>query len=122
MRKLALSRVMTKHVSHDKETYRLRPPCKSLLGKMRFKKYSQICGHFVTRSQIVFLTSIWKKAGGMPTANRGRRLRRLSPVTWYAALSELPRGALKIITKRRAGRSASTISCGSKPTTALLIV
>jgi hypothetical protein len=35
----------------------------------------------------------------MPTANRGRRLRRLSPVTWYAALSELPRGALKIITK-----------------------
>jgi len=89
---------------------------------MRFKKYSQICGHFVTRSRIVFLTSIWKKAGGMPTANRGRRLRRLSPVTWYAALSELPRGALKIITKRRAGRSASTISCGSKPTTALLIV
>jgi len=45
---------------------------------------------------MVFLTSIWKKAGGMPTANRGRRLRRLSPVTWYAALSELPRGALKI--------------------------
>jgi hypothetical protein len=46
-----------------------------------------------TRSRIVFLTSIWKKAGGMPTANRGRRLRRLSPVTFYAALSELPRGA-----------------------------
>jgi hypothetical protein len=43
---------------------------------------------------MVFLTSIWKKAGGMPTANRGRRLRRLSPVTFYAALSELPRGAL----------------------------
>jgi hypothetical protein len=42
---------------------------------------------------MVFLTSIWKKAGGMPTANRGRRLRRLSPVTFYAALSELPRGA-----------------------------
>ena len=40
-----------------------------------------------------------EKARGMPTANRGRRLRRLSPVTWYAALSELPRGALKIITK-----------------------
>jgi hypothetical protein len=29
----------------------------------------------------------------MPAANRGRRLRRLSPVTFYAALGELPRGA-----------------------------
>jgi len=29
-----------------------------------------------------------------PTA--GNKLRRLSPVTFYAALSELPRGALKI--------------------------
>jgi hypothetical protein len=30
----------------------------------------------------------------MPAANRGKQLRRLSPVTLYAALSELPRGAL----------------------------
>jgi hypothetical protein len=36
----------------------------------------------------------------MPTANRGKRLRRLSRVTLYAALSELPRGALNI--KKRA--------------------
>jgi hypothetical protein len=28
-----------------------------------------------------------------PAANRGKQLRRLSPVTVYAALSELPRGA-----------------------------
>jgi hypothetical protein len=31
----------------------------------------------------------------MPAANRGKQLRRLSPVTLYAALSELPRGADK---------------------------
>jgi len=53
---------------------------------------------------MVFLTSIWKKAGGMPTANRGRRLRRLSPVTFYAALGELPRGALNITNTRRKKR------------------
>jgi len=37
----------------------------------------------------------------VPTANRGRRLRRLSPVTFYAALGELPRGALNIRKTRR---------------------
>jgi len=40
-----------------------------------------------------------------PTANRGRRLRRLSPVTFYAALGELPRGALNITKTRRIGAS-----------------
>jgi hypothetical protein len=30
----------------------------------------------------------------VPAANRGKQLRRLSPVTVYAALSELPRGAV----------------------------
>jgi hypothetical protein len=41
----------------------------------------------------------------MPAANRGRRLRRLSPVTFYAALGELPRGALNITKTRRIGAS-----------------
>jgi len=37
-----------------------------------------------------------KTSGRVPTANRGKQLRRLSPVTVYAALSELPRGAMNI--------------------------
>ena len=51
----------------------------------------------------------------MPAANRGRRLRRLSPVTFYAALGELPRGALNITKTRRIG--ASQNFCSSKPAT-----
>jgi hypothetical protein len=55
----------------------------------------------------------------MPAANRGKQLRRLSPVTLYAALSELPRGALKIKTRRTERQQDS---CCSKPATLLLIV
>ena len=40
----------------------------------------------------------------MPAANRGKQLRRLSPVTVYAALSELPRGALMNVETRRIKR------------------
>ena len=36
----------------------------------------------------------------MPAANRGKQLRRLSPVTVYAALSELPRGAMNAEERR----------------------
>src|SRR5215469_17952471 len=46
----------------------------------------------------------------MPTAPRGRRLRRLSPGTFYAALGELPRGALNI-RKTRRKRRRKLLSC-----------